>query len=335
MSDLADSNWADSNLADIDVIILSWDRTPETIEAIESALAQENVNQRVLILDQGSKPENIAQLRRIAAADSRIVLREMEHNVGVAAGRNLASDLGQGRYIVALDNDAVFTDNRVLARVAATFEADPSLGALAFRILNFYSGADDEMCWDYPEALRPYADREFDVTRYIGAGHALRRAVFYAAGKYDESLFFAGEERDVSYRMLNLGYRIKYAPHLAVRHKVLPGQRVHWDGGRYYYTVRNILYSDYKFGKSPLSLAKSFAALTVKGVYNGIGRQALRGSLDAARMARHFNRTRKREHKLYRLTPDVRAHIRACERIGRGGIMAGIARQFQRLPGSL
>jgi hypothetical protein len=38
---------------------------------------------------------------------------------------------------------------------------------------------------------------------------------------------------------------------------------------------------------------------------------------------------------LYRLTPDVRAHIRACERIGRGGLMAGIARQFQRLPGSI
>ena len=324
-----------SDLADIDVIILSWDRTPETIEAIESALAQERVHQRVLVLDQGSKPENLEQLRRVAASDPRIVLREVGHNVGVAAGRNLASDLGQGRYIVALDNDAVFTDNLVLARVAATFAADPSLGALAFRILNFYSGADDEMCWDYPEALRPYADREFDVTRYIGAGHALRRDAFYGAGKYDESLFFAGEERDVSYRILNLGYRIKYAPHLAVRHKVLPGQRVRWDGGRYYYSVRNILYSDFKFGRSPLYLAKSVAALTLKGAYNGVGKQAMRGAWDAVRMARRFARSRQNEAALYRLKPDVRAHIRACERIGRGGIMAGVARQFQRLPGSI
>jgi GT2 family glycosyltransferase len=322
------------NAPDVDVIILSWNRTPETIEAIESALAQEGVDQRVLILDQGSAPENLEQLRAVAARDSRIVLREMGRNVGVAAGRNLASDLGQGRYIVALDNDAIFTDNQVLARVAATFEADHSLGALAFRILNFYTGEDDDMCWDYPEALRPYADRDFDVTRYIGAGHALRREVFYAAGKYDEDLFFAGEERDVSYRMLNLGYRIKYAPHLAVRHKVLPGQRVRWDGGRYYYTVRNILYSDFKFGKSPLYLAKSVAALTLKGAYNGVGRQALRGAWDAIGMALHFSRS-KEDAALYRLAPDVRAHIRACERIGRGGVMAGIFRQFQRLPGSV
>lgn len=324
---------ADQVDVDVDVIILSWNRTAETIEAIESALAQEDVTQRVLVVDQGSAPENLAQLRQFAARDSRIVLREVGRNIGVTGGRNLASDLGSGTYIVALDNDAIFTDNQVLRRVVDTFAADASLGALAFRILNFYTGADDEMCWDYPEALRPYADREFEVTRYIGAGHALRRSVFYDAGRYDEKLFFAGEERDVSYRILNLGYRIKYVPHLAVRHKVLPGQRVRWDGGRYYYSVRNILYSDFKFGRSPLYLAKSVAALTLKGAYNGVAKQALRGVWDAARMAMHFPRSG-RDAELYRLRRDVRDYIRACEHIGRGGILAGIARQFQRLPGS-
>src|SRR5262249_34986959 len=115
---------------------------------------------------------------------------------------------------------------------------------------------------------------------------------------------------------------------------VLPGQRVRWDGGRYYYSVRNILYSDFKFGRSALYLAKSVAALTLKGTYNGVGRQAIRGAWDAAHMARQFSRARQ-DRSLYQLTPDVRAHIRACEGIGRGGIMAGIARQFQRLPGSI
>lgn len=319
---------------DVDVIILSWNRTPETIAAIESALAQENVKQRVLIVDQGSTPENLEQLRRVAAGDDRIVLRELGQNIGVAAGRNRASDLGDGSYIVALDNDAIFGDNLVLRRVVDTFEADESLGAVAFRILNFYTGTDDEMCWDYPEALRPYADREFEVTRYIGAGHALRRDIFYDAGRYDESLFFAGEERDLGYRILNLGYRIKYVPHLTVRHKVLPGQRVRWDGGRYYYTVRNVLYSDYKFGRSPLYLAKSIAALTLKGAYNGVARQALRGAWDAAGMALRFARSQS-DAEIYRLRRDVRDHIRACERTGRGGILAGVARQFQRLPGSI
>lgn len=319
--------------AAVDVIILSWNRAKETVEAIESALAQKNVAQRVLVVDQGSTPENLAELRRVAGRDSRVVLHEVGRNIGVAGGRNLASDLGCAPYIVALDNDAIFSDGLVLRRVVDTLEADPSLGALAFRILNFYTGADDEMCWDYPEALRPYADREFEVTRYIGAGHALRRSAFEDAGRYDETLFFAGEERDVSYRILNLGYRIKYVPHLTVRHKVLPGQRVRWDGGRYYYTVRNVLYSDFKFGRSPFHLAKAVAALTLKGAYNGVAGQAIRGAWDAGRMAVRFRRSG-RNTELYDLKREARDYIRSCERIGRGGILASIARQFQRLPGS-
>lgn len=319
--------------AEIDVIILSWNRTPETIDAIKSALEQTGVRQRVLVVDQGSAADNLAQLRRFAADDARVTLKEVGRNIGVTGGRNLACDLGTAPYIVALDNDAVFADRDVLRRAVELFEAETGLGAIAFRILNFYSGHDDEMCWDYPEALRPHANQEFEVTRFIGAGHALRRRAFYDAGRYDEALFFSGEERDVSYRILNLGYRIRYMPQLAVRHKVLPGQRVRWDAGRYYYTVRNVLYSDFKFGRSAPYLMKSVAALTLRGARNGVAGQAVRGAWDAARLALGFARSTPAAAP-YRLRPETRRHIRACESIGRGGLMAGIARQFQRLPGA-
>jgi GT2 family glycosyltransferase len=321
-----------TKLPTVDVIILSWDRLPQTIEALESALAQKDVDLQVQIVDQGSKPENLERLRAFVAAHPRVELREMEQNTGVAGGRNIASDMGEGDYIVALDNDAVFADERVLARTVATFESDPWLGALAFRIFNFYTGKDDEMCWDYPEALRPYADREFEVTRYIGAGHALRRDVFYEAGCYDESLFFAGEERDLAYRILNLGHRIRYVPHLAVLHKVQPDRRVDWSKNRYYYSVRNNIYSDYKFGRGPFALARSTTAQLVKGAYNGMIGQTLRAIWDAARMALEFRREYP-DCKVYHLSREARLYIRSCEDIGRGGLISSIRRQFQRLPG--
>jgi GT2 family glycosyltransferase len=315
----------------VDVIVLSWDRTADTIEAIESALAQRDVDQRVLVLDQGSRPEHLTLLRNCAAADPRIVLREMTENTGVARGRNLASDLGNGEYIVALDNDAIFADDRVLARTVETFAADPTLGAVAFRIFNYFTGDDDEMCWDYPEALRPRSDTAFEVTRYIGAGHALRRDVFYQAGCYDEKLFFTGEERDLGYRILNLGYHMTYIPHLAVRHKVLPGQRVRWETGRYYFTVRNARYTDFKFGRSLAYMAKSALSLSIKGASNGIAIEALRGIRDAVRLALEFRRELP-ESRVYRLDPGVLDRIRACERIGRT-MIGDLRRPFQRLPG--
>ena len=315
----------------VDVIILSWDRTAETIAAIDSAAGQEGVEKRVWIVDQGSKPENLAALRRAIAGRPEIHLRELGKNVGVAAGRNIASGLGNAPYIVALDNDAVFKDRRTLADVVRKLDGDPRLGAAAFRILNFFTGRDDAMCWDYPGVPRAMADREFMATRFIGAGHALRRIAFDGAGGYDADLFFAGEERDLSYRILNLGYAVRYCPEFAVLHKVDPTARVNWRSGRFYYTVRNVLYSDFKFGSPLWKLGRSAAALTLKGLRNGCAGQALRGAFDAALMSWRFARD-KRRPAIYRLNSEVRAYIDSCEHRGETPFFNRLRRQFTRLP---
>lgn len=317
----------------VDVIILSWNRAHDTVAAIRSAAAQCGVAKRICIVDQGSDAENLAILRHAAAGDPGIVLQEIGHNVGVAQGRNLASALGTAPYIVALDNDAVFPDPDVLARTVRRFERDGRLGAVAFRILNYFSGRDDDMCWDYPGVPPAMADQEFETTRFVGAGHALRREAFEAAGGYDPRLFFAGEERDLSYRLLNLGYRIRYCPELSVLHKVDPEARVNWKAGRYYYTVRNLLYTDYKFGFGVWRLLRSAGLMTLKGFRNGVPDQALRGIKDAAAMSARFRRSAAWARP-YRLSPQTRAHIRACEHVGEEPLWPRIRRQFAKLPGS-
>jgi GT2 family glycosyltransferase len=205
---------------------------------------------------------------------------------------------------------------------------------VAFRIINYFTGVDDEMCWDYPDALRSQADQEFLATRFIGAGHAMRREAFIAAGEYDESLFFGGEERDLSYRILNLGYRIKYVPDLMVLHRADPEARVRWNEGRYYYLVRNGLYTDFKFGTPIWRLARAAGAIIVKGVYNGLGGQALRAVFDAAMMAAHFSRSHSRT-PIYRLRKDAREYIDNCEQRGKKSVWHRVRRQFEKLPGSV
>jgi GT2 family glycosyltransferase len=319
---------------DVDVIILSWNRSTDTIAAIESALAQEGVAKRVLIVDQGSTEDNLEKLREACAAHPDVVLKELGCNVGVARGRNIASRMGGAPLIVALDNDAVFPDRTTLARVVHRFRNDHALGAVAFRIINYFTGVDDEMCWDYPAALKAHADQEFLATRFIGAGHAMRREAFIAAGEYDESLFFGGEERDLSYRILNLGYRIKYVPDLMVLHRADPEARVRWNEGRYYYLVRNGLYTDFKFGTPVWRLMRAAAAIVVKGVYNGLGSQAVRAVFDAAVMAAKFARNRSRT-PIYRLHKDARDYIDSCEHRGKESVWNRVRRQFEKLPGSI
>ncbi|MGP1609432.1 MAG: glycosyltransferase, partial [Burkholderiales bacterium] len=161
------------NPAQVDVIILSWNRVDDTIAAIRSAACQTGVAKRILVVDQGSESENLLKLEDFLRNDPCAELKKLGRNVGVAAGRNIATAMGDAPYVVALDSDAEFADEDVLARVVGHFESDPQLCAISFRIMNFFTGENDSTSWDYSGAGDP--NRSFSTTRFIGAGHAMRR----------------------------------------------------------------------------------------------------------------------------------------------------------------
>lgn len=313
---------------DADIVILSWNRTDDLLAAIASALEQIGIARRILIVDQGSSPEHLSRLERFIGAEPDIVLRKLGRNVGVAAGRNLAVAMGAGRHIVALDSDAIFADAGATARAVECLDADDRLGAIGFRIENYFTGENDALSWDYP-GHRP--DERFLTTRFIGAGHGIRRAAFEAAGGYDERLFFCQEELDLSYRMLNLGYRIEYFPAAKVRHKVSPDHRVAWERGRYFFTVRNALYTSYKFGVPLPRLAVGAAAFLARGAFNGVSGSALRGIGAAIKMCATYARSPE-DKSLCRLSSDTRRYIDACEPWRQDRIVTKILRQFNRLP---
>lgn len=319
----------DARPIDADVIILSWNRPDDVADAIASALDQVEVSRRILVVDQGSEPQNIVRLEQLIDAKPDVELKKLGQNTGVAGGRNIATAMGNGRYVIALDSDAVFGDPATLARAVRHLDANPDLAAIGFRIENYFTGENDDTSWDYPGH---HPDERFFSTRFVGAGHAIRRMAFEAAGGYDARLFFCQEELDLSYRMLNLGYRIEYFPDVKVRHKISPSHRVAWDRGRYFFTVRNALYSSYKFG-TPLSrLGLGAAAFLARGVANGVGVAAARGLCAAIRMCAAYARSTE-DKSLYRLLPETRRYIGACEPWRSEPAITKMRRQFKRLPG--
>jgi GT2 family glycosyltransferase len=312
-----------------DVIILSWNRVEDTIAAVRSAAEQKGVAKRILIVDQGSEPDNLATLEQFLDAMTGVDLRKLDRNAGVAGGRNIATAMGQAPYVVALDSDAVFADSHTLARAVRHLDADPRLGAIGFRITNYFTGENDAGSWDYPAPCRP--DERFLASRIVGAGHAIRRSLFEAVGGYDDRLFFCGEELDLCYRMINAGYRIEYVPDVAVLHKVSPDHRVYWGRGRYYFTVRNSLYSAYKFGTPLPRLATSAIAYLAKGLYNGIPGEAIRAIPAAIALCRAFDRSAE-DKSAYRLAPETWRYIIDREPSRTDGVVTKIRRQFGKLP---
>ena len=269
---------------DADVVILALDRVAETEAAVVSALAQCGLSRHVTVLDQGSAPAALDRLARLVAGRADASLWALAGNLGVAGGRNVGSRLGHGRVIAGLDNDAEFADPHTLARAVAALDADPGLAALGLRIVAHDSGRDDLASWGYPRALLARAGECFDSATFVGAGHAIRRSAWEAAGEYDAALFFCWEELDFCLRAIALGWRIGYRGDIVVRHKVSPERRVGWSGSRWFLFVRNRIYIARKWGASWPALAPRIACYLLKGTRAGLGGQTRRAIVAAARM---------------------------------------------------
>jgi GT2 family glycosyltransferase len=317
-----------SHVPRVDVTILSLNRTHDTIEAIASAAEQEGVETHLWVVDQGSDPQHLARLQEFIQTVPRAKLKALARNVGVPAGRNLAAAMGDAPHIVALDNDAVLADRSTLARAAAHLESNPDLCAIGFRIMNYFTGDHDWTSWDYPAPHQP--DDQFSTTRFIGAGHAIRRSSFEATGGYDERLFFAGEEWDLSYRMLNTGQRIEYVPSICVRHKVSPEHRLVWHNGRFFYIARNTVYSCYKFGAPPPRMLLCCAALLLRGLRNSVALEAARGIVASIALCRAFQQSNEDKDQ-YQLSAETWAYIYECEPSRRETVIQKVRRQFELL----
>jgi GT2 family glycosyltransferase len=318
-----------SDFPQVDVIILSWNRLEDTLAAVASAREQIDVDHQIWIVDQGSEPDNVARLEAFIAGMPNVHLNKLGRNVGVPGGRNIAAAMGRAPYIVALDSDAVFSDDRVLARAAQHMDENPQLCAIAFAIVNFFTGETDWSSWDYPPRYNP--SREFNTTRFVGAGHAIRRTTFEAVGGYDDRLMFCGEELDVCYRMINTGQRIMYLPSVGVLHKVAREHRVFWEGGRYFQTVRNAIYTLYKFGTPWPRLTLAAGAFYLRGLRNGIGVDAARGVLACIPMCFAFTRS-SADKSVYQLSSDTWNYIRDCEPTRSEPWLVKLRRQFVPLP---
>lgn len=303
----------------VDIIILSLNRADDTMAAIDSALSQVGVACATWVLDQGSDEANLSRLEAFCAGRP-VHLVKSPTNLGVAGGRNRITGMGKAPVIIALDNDAVFADAGVAKRAFDHLQAHPELAAIAFQILNFTSGQNDEYSWGYPKAIRHRWNEEFDTVKFVGAGHAIVRKHFEAAGGYDDRLFFCWEELDLCYRFLNMGLKIRYVPTIRVLHRVSPELRVSWTGTRFYYLVRNRLYLMAKYGASPVKIASFAAGYLVKGLYNGTLGQTLRALRDLPGLVARFRRETA-DKSLFRMTPAADAYIAENDTALRGSLL--------------
>ncbi len=122
-----------------------------------------------------------------------------------------------------LDDDAWFSDPGIGKHVAARFEADPKLAVLAFRVVDPTGGVG--VRHHVPRLRAGDPSRSSVVTTFVGAGFAARKSAYLEAGGLPESFFFAHEETDLAWQLIERGYSLEYDADTQICHPPVSNAR--------------------------------------------------------------------------------------------------------------
>lgn len=192
------------------MVIPTRGRWPLLSVTLASALAQEDVDHEVVVVDDGSRDETAARLAELRDERVRVVTNERPR--GVAAARNQALGEAQGEWVAFLDDDDLWAPLKLRAQLAAADAAGADFAYAAAvvvdqRYVPFHTPALPE-----PESL-PVELRRANVMPAGSSNVIARGELLRAVGGLDERF---GELDD-----WDLWLRLAHAGRAAVCREVL------------------------------------------------------------------------------------------------------------------
>lgn len=227
---------------DVSVVMVAYRTGPALFEAIPSVLAEPLVDELVVV-DNGSSPEDELALRRIAHDEPRFRLVQGHGNIGFARGCNLGVRTAKGRNLVILNPDA----NLQTGCVAALIEAGqgfPDPCVVGARVLN-PDGSEQRgarrgeitpvttlLSFSHLSLSVPFL-RKFEIHKegeplpggpiqiptISGACFYVTRQAFDALDGFDEGYFLHVEDIDLCWRARRMGGSVVFAPAACVVHR--------------------------------------------------------------------------------------------------------------------
>nr|WP_281260736.1 glycosyltransferase [Murinocardiopsis flavida] len=191
----------------VSCVILTMGTRPDELRRAAKSVLEQGVDIELIVVSNGAElpdfPENV-------------ITRSLPENIGIPAGRNKGAELVTGDIILFLDDDGWYRSPDLAKHVQDRFAADPRLGAVSFRIADPDGGPDQRRHLPRLGSSDPL--RSSKVTTFLGGACAIRTAAFEKAGGQAEEFFYAHEESDLAWRILDAGYDILYDAEAVMYH---------------------------------------------------------------------------------------------------------------------
>lgn len=222
-------------MSTVSLVISVWNRVDDLRENLQAIRAQTRPPMEVIVVDNASV-DGTAEMVLSKFPEVRLI--RMPHSRhGACETFNIGFTSARGEFVGILDDDVVLPPDFVESMLCE-FDKEPETTAvLSPKVV------EPEMPESYLNS--PAVNRERYMATFRGCASMGRRAAMERAGFYDVRLYIFGNERDLTARLLNLGYRVKMVPGIEVFHKGPFGMR---RGRRsLYYHVRNFWMYAFKY----------------------------------------------------------------------------------------
>lgn len=205
------------------IVVLNWNGWQDTIACVASLKALTYGNFEVLVVDNGSTDDSVAEIR---SAFPDVTLLLSGANLGFGGGCNvgICHALARGADYVWLINSDATVDPQALTSLVHVADSNPALGSVGSVLyeadqpgqvqlwgggrVNLWLGRSNHCVVPGP------------ISFISGASLLLRRAALEQVGLFDEALFFMyWEDTDLGFRLANAGWRLAVAENSRVWHK--------------------------------------------------------------------------------------------------------------------
>lgn len=241
---------SDRGLPGTTAVISTWNKAGDVLANLDAIEAQSLPFDEIVVVDNASSDDTV---RRITAAHPRVRLIVMPHDrYGACETFNIGFASVRTPLTAILDDDVVLPPEW-LEKTTLRLLAEPKSTAIV-------SSKVVEPGMPESYRLSPEVNEERYMSTFRGCSSLARSDALREAGYYDERLFIYGNERDLTCRLLNLGYRVLSYPEVETFHRTPFGIKM---GKRsLYYHARNAFLGMLKYAPLPDLVALPFLAFS-------------------------------------------------------------------------
>lgn len=309
-------------MSKVAIAVITWNNADDSIECIESLLAQDYGPLTILSIDNKSTDNSAERMQEYAETRLNADIRCIKHykNDGTAGGFNVGFEWAiENKYdfVGSLNADAI-ADGVWVSTLIDEIESHPEVGIVTGLVLRrdavtVDTSGDFYTMWGLPgprgrgQRVEEVPDSSGEVFGSSGAGFIARVDAVKDVGFFDKKFFMYYEDVDYAFRMQLRGYRIRYTPHAKAFHKLgassktVPGLAV-------YNTFKNLPMLLWRNVPFPLLLSilprfiLGYSLILGNAVIHGKSKPALRGFVVSIAYLPHALRTRYQIQKNRKVT---------------------------------